>query len=333
MAYTDREDLNYLGTLLLSGQNRTPFLRDVMLGQDTPVNASNDPTSVDMFANMMARVRTFPAYIFPMTQPYSLASASQPAITEAASVASQTATTITRSQITNTAQIFQETVEVSYAKLSTYGELSGVNVSGEVNPVQNELMFQMKAQMQQIARDMEYSFLNGAYQAASDATTAAKTRGVITASTVNTVDASSAALSVALIDSLVAEMVGNGAEVDGCTIYVNAFQKLAINNLYKYAPQSRSQGGTNIEEIYTTFGRLGVRYSPDVPAGTLLVVDTRQCKPVFVPVVMEDGSRVMVAVESLGKIAASNKWQIYAQAGIDYSHAQFHGTITNLATS
>lgn len=327
MAYTDREDLNYLGTLLLAGQNKTPFLNDIMLG------GVSDTASADMFESMMSIVKQYPAFVFPMSQPYNLASASQPAITEAASVASQTATTITRSQVTNTTQIFQETVEVSHARLSTYGEMSGVNIAGEVNPVQNELMFQLKAQLQQIALDMEYSFLNGVYQEGSSAATAAKTRGVITASSINTVDASSAALSSTLIDTLLDEMVSNGADVDGCTIYVNSFQKRKIDAIYSFAQQSSTMGGTNISSILTPFGALTVKYNPHVPAGTLLVADVRRCLPVFTPVILMDGSRVLVAVEQVAQVAASYKWQVYLQAGIDYSHAQFHGTLTSLATS
>jgi len=329
MAYTDREDLSYLGNILLAGQNRTPFLKDIVIAND----GDSNPANVDMFGGMMSNIKTYPSFLYPMSQPYSLDSASQPAVTEASSVASQTASTTTRNQVTNTSQIFQETAEVSHAKLSAYGELGGVVIGGESNPIQNELAFQIRTKSEQIAIDMEYSFLNGTYQVGSDASTASKTRGIITASIINTVDASSAVLSVTLINTLLAEMVGNGANVDGCTIYVNSFQKIAIDALYSYAEQSRFQGGTTIQEIFTPFGRLGISFNPHVPAGTLLVADTRRCNPVFTPVMLEDGSNVLVAVERVAQVAASYKWQLYLQAGIDYSHAQFHGTLTSLATS
>ena len=141
MSYTDREDLNYLGQLFLIGANQTPFLN--MIGG---LNGG----------------KTSKSFLFPVAQPYSLASASQPAITEAASVSSNTATTITRGQDTNTVQIFQETVEVSHAKQSTTGEFGGIQVLGD-QPVQDEFEFQKQAQLRQIAIDLEYSMLQGTY--------------------------------------------------------------------------------------------------------------------------------------------------------------------------
>lgn len=314
MAYTDREDLNYLGELFLVGAYQTPFLNMAggLGGQNSKVTRS---------------------FIFPTAQPWSLTAASQPAITEAASVSSNTATTVTRAQDTNTVQIFQNTVEVSHAKLSTYGEISGLasvdTTAGQ--PVNNELDFQIMAQMRQMAIDVDYSMLNGAYQAASDASTAAKMRGIITAATTNTVNASSATLSKSLVDQILRTMAGNGAVFENMVFFVNAFQKQKLSDIYGYAPEDRNVGGVNIKQIETDFAPIGVVYAPNVPAATLLCADMNYISPVFCPV--PGKGKGLMFYEDLAQTAASQKGQIYAQIGIDYGPEEYHGTLTNLATS
>ena len=312
MAYTDREDLNYLGELFLVGAYQTPFLNMAggVGGQNSKVTRS---------------------FQFPIASPWSLTSASQPAITEAASVSSNTATTVTRAQDLNTVQIFQETIEVSHAKLSTYGEISGLSSTDTTadQMVKNELEFQKMAHMKQIAIDMDYSFLNGAYQAASDATTAAKTRGIITACSTNTVAASSATLSKTLIDELLRTMAGNGSVFENMVFFVNAFQKQKLSDIYGYAPEDRNVGGVNIKQIETDFAQIGVVYAPNIPAATLLCADMNYVSAVtcLVP------GKGTLFYEDLGQTAASQKGQLYGQFGLDYGPEEYHGTLTGLATS
>ena len=273
---------------------------------------------------------------FPVAQPWSLTSASQPAITEAASVSSNTATTVTRVQDTNTVQIFQETVEVSHAKLSTYGETGPISTSYTPDlalqgdqPVKNELEFQKMAQMRQIAIDCDYSMLNGAFQEATDASTAAKMRGIITAATTNTVAAGSATLSKALVDQILREMAANGAVFENIVCFVNAFQKQKLSDIYGYAPEDRQVGGVNIKQIETDFAQIGVVYAPNVPTSTLLMADMNYVAPVFCPV----PGKGLLFYEDLAQSAASQKGQIYGQIGLDYGPEEYHGTITGLATS
>lgn len=320
MAYTDSEDLNYRGELFLIGQYRTPFL--TMMG--------------GMGAGKRAN-----SFLFPLAQPWSLSSASQPAITEAASATAGTPTTYTRSEDTNTVQIFKNDAAVSFMKQSQYGSMSGINTN-DANPVTNELDFQKMGGLRQMAIDMEYTFLNGAYQAAADASTAAKTRGIVTASAAgsNTVAASSATLSKALIDELLREMVGNGAPMDTPVIFCNAFQKQKISDIYGYAPADRMIGGLNIMQVETDFGNLGVVYDPFMDTDDLLIAEMSVCSPVFVPVSfdgsqlqadMEAGSDVLWVPTAVTAAKTGGFW--YAQAGIDYGPEEYHGTITGLATS
>ena len=62
---------------------------------------------------------------------YSLPTATQPNITEKASLTAPDASAITRSQNTNVTQIFQEAVSISYEKLSNRGHMSGLNTAGQ----------------------------------------------------------------------------------------------------------------------------------------------------------------------------------------------------------
>ena len=300
---------NYVGEIFRIGANKTPFLN--MIGGIEGANAKQSGS-----------------FQFPVAQPWALESASQPAITETASLTAPTPTTYVRGQDSNTVQIFQEQVSISYAKQSVVGEISGLSIEG-VQPIRNEKDFQIAANLQQIAFDADHSFLNGTYQAATDASTAAKTRGIITAATTNTVAAGAAALSKTLLNQLLKTMADNGAIFEDMVIFVNAFQKQKITDIYAYAPESRNVGGVNINQIETDFAILGIVWAPNVPAATLLIAETSVCSPVFLPV----PDKGVLFYEELSKTGASEKGQIYGQIGIDYGPEEYHGTITGLATS
>jgi len=306
---------NYTGELYLIGANQTPFLN--MIG-----------------GLQGAGIRTVSSFEFPLAQPWALESPSQPAITETASLTAPTPWTYVRGQDTNTCQIFHRSVSISYAKQSVPGSIvadatTGLVDMNEMQPVQNEKDFQIGAHLRQIAVNTDYTFLNGEYQKATGAGVAAKTRGVITACSTNTVDASSTALSRTMFNELVRNMASNGAEFRNPVIFVNAFQKQQITEIFGYAPQDRNVGGMDIKQIETDFAQFGVIWAPNVPSATLLVADLDVCKPVFLPV---PGKGVLF-YEELSKTGASERGQIYGQIGIDYGPEEFHGTITNLTTS
>lgn len=306
---------NYTGELFLIGANQTPFLN--MIG-----------------GLQGAAVKTVGGFQFPLAQPWALETASQPAVTETASLTAPTPWTYVRGQDVNTCQIFHRSVTISYAKQSVTGQISADATTGLVDasfgqPVQNEKDFQIAAHMRQIAVNADYTFLNGAYQQATDAGTAAKTRGIITACTTNTVNASSAELSRTLINSLIKIMADNGAQFQNPVIFCNAFQKQKISEIYGYAPADRNVGGFNISQIETDFALLGVVWAPHVPAATLLIADLAYCSPVFLPV-PEKG---VLFYEELDKTGAAEKGQIYGQIGLDYGPEEYHGSMTNLATS
>jgi len=306
---------NYTGELFMIGANKTPFLN--MIG-----------------GLQGASIRTVRDFQFPLAQPWALEAASQPAISETASLTAPLAWTYVREQDVNTCQIYQTQVSVSYAKQSVTGEVVGDTTTkfvdvGEGQPVQNERDFQILAHMRQISVNVEYTFLNGAYTQITSAAATGGTRGIITACASNTVAAAAATLSKPLIDELLREMAGNGAEFGNVVIFCNAFQKQKLSDIYGYAPMDRNVGGYNIKQIETDFAELGIVWAPQVPAATLLIADLSVCSPVFLPV-PEKG---VLFYEELSKTGASENGQIYGQIGLDYGPEEYHGTITGLATS
>lgn len=306
---------NYVGELYQIGANQTPFL------------------------NMMGGlsgggIRTVGDFQFSLAQPWALEAASQPAITEAGSLTAPTAWTYVRGQDVNTCQIFQKAVNVSYAKQSVAGQLTADAtthlVDGtDVQPVQTELDFQINATLEQIAVDVEYTFLRGAYQQATAADVAPKTRGICTGCSTNTINASSVRLSKALFDQLLRTMAGNGSKFRNPVVFVNAFQKQMLSNLYAYAPQDRNVGGVNIKQIETDFAMVGVVWAPHMLTSTLLLADMEVVRPVFLPV----PNKGVLFYEALSKTGAAESGQVYGQIGLDYGPEEFHGTITSLATS
>lgn len=309
---------NYTGELFLIGANQTPFLN--MIGG---LQGGN--------------VRTTGSFEFSLASPWALEIPSQPSVTETDSVTAPTATSYVRSQDVNTVQIFHEAVNISYAKqsvsrMATVTENGSAGYGhqdlGDAQPVQNERDFQILANMRQIAVDAEYSFLNGTYVQSTGVGVAAQMGGIIPACTSNTV-AGSATLTKAMFNELLREMAGNGAEFRNPVIFVNAFQKQRLSEIFGYAPENRNIGGVNVNQIETDFAKLGVVWAPRVPAATLLIADLAVCSPVFLPV----KDKGVLFYEELSKVGAAEQGQIYGQIGIDYGPEEFHGTITSLSTS
>jgi len=319
MAYTDSEDLNYRGELFNIGGDKTPF--------------------ITMMGGLGAGQRRN-SFLFPMAQPWALGAASQPAITETVSATAGIPDTYTRSEDTNTVQIWQAYSEVTFMKQSQSGSMSGINTNDD-NPVKDELTQQQEGALKTLAKKMEYTFLNGSYQQATDSTTAAKTRGIVTASAAgtNSVAAGGAALSKALIDELMLEMATNGAIFENMVVFVNGRQKQLISDIYGYPTPSRNVGGLNIMEVETDFCKFGVVWDKQMETDDLLIAEMSVCQPVFVPVTfgangpitnMTAGSEVLWVPTAI--TAASFGGFFYAQAGIDYGPEEYHGTITGLAT-
>jgi hypothetical protein len=282
---------------------------------------------------------------FAMGAGWELESVSQPDIDETDSLTAPTPVSYVRANEVNTTQIFQKKISVSYQKLANGGRLRypEVSTSGyaynstdpNTNSAPDEWMFQVEANLQQVRAEMEYTFLNGTYQQSTAANVSYLTRGILTGSTTNTVAASAAALDKTLFDSLLKEMADNNADFDAgrFVIMVNSFQKQAVSDLFSYEPPSRTEGGRNIQTIFTDFAEMDVVYNHRVPAGTLAIIDTSKLAVVFTPVPGKSANDSFMILEPLSKSGAGEVWQMFGMVGIEYGSSIYHGTLTGLATS
>ncbi|HEY9475258.1 MAG TPA: DUF5309 family protein [Mycobacteriales bacterium] len=90
----------------------------------------------------------------------------------------------TRANVTNVVQIHHRAVGVSYTKLGAFGQKAGTN-NAEPNPVVDESTWQVQQALKEMARDVDFSFIQGVYQRPSDNSTPRKTRGLLAAISTN----------------------------------------------------------------------------------------------------------------------------------------------------
>jgi hypothetical protein len=265
---------------------------------------------------------------FPIDQTYTHEAASQPAITEAASLTAPTAISYVRSQDTNVTQIFHEKVSIDYVKQSNAGRLTGLNTANSPIIPPSEKDFQIMVALQKIARDFEYTMLNGVYQKATSASVANKTRGLNVAAGTQ-IAAGSTTLSKALLKQMLKAMYDNGALFMNSVIIVNSFQKQMISDIWGYVPTSTTVGGLSLNQIETDFGFLGIVLDSFQAPDTLLIADM----PVVSVVTQPVPDKGNLFYEPLAKTGAAEEGQIFGQLGVDHGPAFLHGCMTGLATS
>ena len=239
-----------------------------------------------------------------------------------------------RSEVSNVKQIYQYGFEISYTKQAAVGNL-GVPGSAPSNavlgvqPVQDELSRQRVLKLRRMARDVEYTFLQGTYAKPANNSSARTTRGMQNAISTNTVAAGSTDLSKSQIDDVMRQMADSGAPFDMPVIFANAFQRQQISNIYGYAPESRTVGGVRIEQIETDFARLGVVYDRHMPTDEVYVIDVQHLTPTHLVI----PGKGMVFVEPLSQTGSAWKFQLYGEIGLKYGPELWHGSITGLTTS
>lgn len=264
---------------------------------------------------------------------YSHAAATQPAISETASLTAPTAISYVRSQNTNVTQIFHERVSVSYAKQSSAGRLAGVSGMGDEAAVMNELDFQTARALEKIARDVEYTFLNGTYQLAANAGQANKTRGMLAAAG-TVIDCENAALSQDFLKAAFKSAYNAGADFTEMVLVCGSDIKQRITDLYGSQwgfalPPTRNIGGVNVTQIETDFGMVSVLLSRFMPDGVLLGADISCVRPVEQDV-PDKGNFFR---EPLAKNGASEEYQIFGQIGLDHGPAWKHFKIVNIGAA
>ena len=182
------------------------------------------------FLNLIGAPETTNAVEFPVNQEYALGTPSQPKISESDSLTAPEAANVTRSQATNVTQIFQESIAISYARESNMGQLSGVNVAGQVENPTSELQFQTAATMQKIRNDIEYTCINGKYHKSTGNTDANQTRGILEAIVTNAVKETAAVSSStvrSVLKSFFKKLYDANTDIDGYLLLINSDIKAA----------------------------------------------------------------------------------------------------------
>lgn len=264
---------------------------------------------------------------------YDLRNAGQNTRVEGA--AAPTAEERVRSNESNILQIHQETVETTYTKNAANNVRSGLNIGG-VSVALQEQSWQVMQMVKQIARDVEYSFIQGVYAKPADNTTARKTRGILAAITTNAVvNATPAALTEdMLLDAMELAWASGGLqETETRTIMVNSFQKRQLTRIFvtdkNYREESRNVGGVNLTTIETDFGRANIMLNRHMPADQVAIVSLEDCAPRFLPI----PNKGHFFQEELAKVGASERTQLYGEIGLEYGNQRKHAKITGLTTA
>lgn len=303
--------LNYSGLLFNKGNTRTPL--SALIG---------------------ARAKVVDHVEFVVGQSYQTDGGTQPNISEDASLTAPDPSVVTRTQHTNVTQIFQEAVGISYGKESNHGTLSGVNIANQTaNPV-GELDFQVAAKMQKIARDIEYTFINGVYNKATADNEVNKTRGLVNAITTNVKAMGNKPLGLWDVADLMKTMYGNNAPTSGLVLWCDATTLFQINadaqqNGLTVVPASREINGIALSSVITPLGVIYLYLGEFLPAGTALLLNLDVIAPVNQPV----PGKGNFFLEELAKTGAGSKYQIFGQIGLDYGPEWYHGMITGISTA
>lgn len=303
--------LNYSGMLFRKGDVRTPL--SALIG---------------------GRAKTTDHVEFVTGQEYSYGTASQPEISESASLTAPDATVTTRVQKTNVTQIFQRSVYISYGKMSNMGTLSGVNVANQQANPMNELDFQAGVKIQEINNDIEYTFINGVYQKAANDTQANKTRGLVAAITTNAVPMAGKPLDLWSVAEGVKLIGEQGADTNDLLLWVDMTTRFqlnadAVNNGLTIVPHAREINGINIDALVTPAGTVYIRDGKYLPAGTALLINPNLLAPVYQPV----PGKGNFFMEELARVGAGTKYQLFGQIGLDHGPEWAHAKFTGIATT
>lgn len=304
--------LNYSGMLFNKGNTRTP-LSSIIGRRAKTTNHVEFVTGVEFTGG---------------------GNGAQPAISENASLTAPDATVVTREQKTNVTQIFQESVGISYAKQSNMGTLSGVNIANQqANPI-NELDFQVARKVEKIQRDIEFTFIQGAYNKAANDGQINKTRGLVTAITTNVTAMGNKPLGLWDIADMVKKIYGANAPTDGLVLWCDAITMFQVNadavqNGLTVVPAAREINGIALSSVVTPIGIVYLYLGECLPAGTALLLNLDVIAPVYQPV----PGKGNFFLEQLAKTGAGEKYQLFGQIGLDHGPEWYHGKFTGIATT
>lgn len=285
------------------------------------------------FSTMIGAHRKFTNHTeFVTGQEYETAEGSQPNISEAESLTAPDASVLKREQKTNVTQIFQESVGISYGKMSNMGTLSGINVAGQqANPVSEE-DFQIAAKMAKIGQDIEYTFLNGKYQKSTGDNVPNKSRGLLNAIESNIVDADGKMLSFMLLCEAMKCIDDSNGDTTNLVVGLDSTGRLQLNadaaaNGLTIVSAGRDINGIAVDQVLTPLGTVYLKTLKYLPTGTVALFDPSIMAPVE-QIVPKKGNFFL---EELAKVGAGTKKQIFGQIGLDHGPEWYSAKITNLS--
>lgn len=302
---------NYAGELFTADYEQTPVLS--LIGGMTGGMATDN-------------------FEFPTALLYDYPAPAQPAISETAAETAPASSVTPTSQETNVVQKHHEAVTITYDKMANSGRMSGLNTAGQQPNPQNTLDWQIQRKLIKIARDVEYSFINGQYAKAATSADANKTRGLLQLVTTNAVlNGTAADLTKAMIDNLCKLMADNGAYFNRMILLCGTKQKQVLSNIYANQvgfnlPATRNEAGTNIIRVETDFFPMDIMWSRSMPQDSILVVDAAHLAPVFQTI----PGKGNFFLEPLAKTGAAEKYQLYGHIGLAHGPQFLHGKITGL---
>lgn len=252
---------------------------------------------------------------------------------------------VIRERVTNVVEIHQEAVGISYSKQAAVGQVTPLSaLQAEnvqelgANVVGNEIAHQLGLKINKVARDVNLTFLTGAYQNPTTNVDPRKTRGILPAITTHAT-AGPVVGAAALKDAMDAMLIGmfssetTIAPLIQPVIFCNGTVKVLLSQAYSssggLADRSRTVGGVNIETIITDFGTFGVVLDRYMPTDTLLLADMSTVAPVH----MEIPGKGLFFTEPLAKNGAYDRAQLYGEIGLWYGPEQYHGKIAGIAAA
>ena len=214
------------------------------------------------------------------------------------------------------------------------GTLSGINIaSQQANPV-SELDFQVGAKMQKIARDIEYTMINGVYSKATNDSEVNKTRGLIPAITSHVKDLAGKPLGLWDVADIMKLVYEGNAPTQDLVLWCDATTMFqinadAVNNGLTVIPAAREVNGIKLSSVITPLGTVYLYLGECLPAGTALLLNLNAIAPVHQPI----PGKGNFFLEELAKTGAGKKYQIFGQLGLDHGPEWFHGKFTGIATT
>lgn len=314
--------LNYLGLLYRLGRRSNTLLKIV-----GGISANDQGDIVQVGAGW----RSESNYEFATNLDFNLEAPSQTGRLESGAAPAPGNTTPSQSK--NVIQVFHESVDISYLKMSTPGRFTGVQTAGQT-PTDTGRAFQINRRLEKIAQDVNYSFLLGAYNNPADpAVDALLTRGLLTAITTNVLanGGTARALTDQLLNDLYKEMIDNaGVQPEAMVALMNTKQMGVISQIYKdqFQTGERMVGGLMVRTVYTAYGVLNVALELDMPQDQIAYVNADIIEGVYNNV---EGKPTGLFYEALAKVGSSEKGQIYGQLGFDHGPEWGHGLLSDLS--